>query len=199
MLRLCSGRRGAARQLRGRNAGFSLIEIIVVLAVVVALSAVLVPVVVSRIQQGEAASLGATLAAVRDAVFAYRTDVRRYPTHLRYLTEAPVAATDICGRSVPAAYLSSWQGPYLGRSISAAGIEVANAIVLDSIGRSPTTFNASTTGELLLRVQQVDSAVARRIERDHDTALDFGAGVIRWTDDGNGRGTLHMAIPVRGC
>jgi prepilin-type N-terminal cleavage/methylation domain-containing protein len=190
-----SGRQGGATPMRG----FSLIEILVAMAIVALILAVLVPVVFRRVTEGESSSIARTLDALQEGVLEYRADVRRYPTHLRYLTAAPGSATDICGQTVPASFLSSWKGPYIDRSIGTSGVLVDDMTVLDSIARSPTTFTASTTGELSLRVQDVDSTVARRVEREMDVTLDFAAGTIRWTNVANGRGILQLVIPVRGC
>ena len=179
--------------------GFTLIELLVVFVVVAALAAVLVPSVLNRIRESEASTIASSIDAVREGILEYRADVRRYPTHIRYLTTVPGSAVDICGRNVPASFLSNWKGPYLTSQATTAGIKVVDATVLDSLARSPATFTASTNGELQIRVQDVDSAVARDIERDVDGTLDFNAGTIRWADVAGGRGILRLIIPARGC
>jgi len=174
-------------------------EILVALAIIALILAAVVPMVASRLSDGEAGSVASTLGALRNGVLEYRADVRRYPSHLRYLSAAPGAAVDICGQTVPASFLSGWKGPYVNRSIGTAGIAISDMTVLDSIVRNPGTFTASTTGELAIRVDNVDSVVARRIERDQDATLDFTAGTIRWTQTSGTRGTLSMILPARGC
>jgi len=176
-----------------------MMEILVALAIIALILAAVVPMVASRLSDGEAGSVASTLGALRNGVLEYRADVRRYPTHLRYLSAAPGAAVDICGQTVPASFLSGWKGPYVNRSIGTAGIAISDMTVLDSIVRNPGTFTASTTGELAIRVDNVDSVVARRIERDQDATLDFNAGTIRWTQTSGTRGTLSMILPARGC
>lgn len=179
--------------------GFSLAEILVAIAIIALLLAVIVPTVTSRIRDGQGSAIARTVSSLRDGLLEYRADVRRYPTHLRYLSAAPGSATDICGQAVPASFLANWKGPYVNRAIGTTGIKVDEATVLDSIVRTPTTFTATTTGVLAIRVEEVDSAVARLIERDHDVAADFTAGTIRWTNVANGVGILQLVVPVRGC
>lgn len=182
-----------------RRTGFSLVEVLVALGIIALLVAVVLPMVVRRIPDGQSSAIAKTLAGLREAVYEYRTDVRRYPTHLRYLSAAPGSATDICGQSVPASFLASWKGPYVDRSIGTTGLVVDEMTVLDSIVRTPTTFTATTTGEIALRVSGVDSAVARRVEAQQDVTADFAAGTIRWTNVANGVGIMQLVIPVRGC
>jgi type II secretory pathway pseudopilin PulG len=174
-------------------------EILVALAIVALVFAVMLPMVVRRLSDAEGGSVAATLDALRNGVLEYRADVRRFPSHLRYLSAAPGSATDICGQTVPASFLASWKGPYINRSIGTGGALVDDMTVLDSIVRTPTTFTATTTGELSLRVENVDSTVARSLERRQDATPDFAAGTIRWTNVANGRGILQLVIPVRGC
>ena len=179
--------------------GFSLVEILVALAIIAAVAAILIPGVANRVRQSESSSIAATLDALRAGILEYRADVRRYPTNLQYLSEQPANAEDICGRDVPAGFLANWKGPYVNRPITAAGLKVADATIVDAISLSPLTFTATTSGELTIQVQEVDSAVARSIERGVDTTLDFATGTIRWTDVSGGRGTLSFIIPARGC
>ena len=187
------------RPVPKRNAGFTLVEIMVIMAILAVFASFIIPGLFSRIGDSEASSLAGTLDALRSGVLEYRADVRRYPTHLRYLSEPPSSASDLCGRTVPAAFLSQWKGPYVNRSITTAGVKIADATVVDAMSPSPATFTATTTGELLILVQDVDSAVARDVERHIDTTLDFTDDAIRWTNVSGGRGTLSMVLLARGC
>lgn len=189
----------AGRVMTVRARGFSLFEILVAIVILALLIAVVLPTVVGRIRDGESGAVARTVDGLREGLLEYRADVRRYPTHLRYLSVAPGSATDICGQTVPASFLTNWKGPYVNRSIGTTGLKVDDMTVLDSIVRSPTTFTASTTGELSIRVDNVDSAVARRVESAQDVTPDFATGTIRWTDVANGRGILQLVVPARGC
>lgn len=193
----------APRGPRGRP-GFTLIEILVVLAVLAVLAAVVGRNVASTTQSGRSAALAESLDALRGSIYAYRGDVRRYPTHLSQLSTKPTSASDLCvpARSVPAAFLDNWRGPYTAREITASGIPVGDARILDALD-TPGVHGIETTGTLFIVVEDVDEAIAARLERVYDGETpDYGAGVIRWEDappTGNGVGTLRFGIAISGC
>ena len=78
-----------------RRAGFTLIELIVVLAIVALLSSIAVPRYVDGVERAREAALHGTLATVRDAIDQFAADRGRYPDSLlelvreRYLRELP--------------------------------------------------------------------------------------------------------------
>ena len=193
--------------MRRRDAGrrgFTTLEILVVLAVLAILAAVVGRSVVGSVNSGRSAGLAESLAALRDGVFRYREDVRRWPTNLSYLSAQPVAATDLCGRTVPPGFLNGWSGPYAARTITASGIPVGDAVIQDALEPS-VVFGIETTGTLSIVVTEVDSVVAARLEVANDGAVAagvYGTGVIRWTDTapaGDHRGTLRYGLAIRGC
>jgi general secretion pathway protein G len=75
--------------------GFTLIELIVVMAIVALLSSIAVPRYVDGIERAREATLRSTLATVRDAIDQFAADRGRYPDTLaelvraRYLRELP--------------------------------------------------------------------------------------------------------------
>lgn len=192
------------RSVRSPRRGFTTIEILIVLAVIAILAAVIGRSVVGTVNSGRSAGLAESLAALRDGVFRYREDVRRWPTNLSYLSTQPVAATDLCGRTVPPGFLADWGGPYAARTITSAGIPVGDAVIQDALEPSGA-FGIETTGTLFIVVAEVDSLVAVRLEEAYDNPVAagvFGTGVIRWTDvapTGDGRGTLRFGMAIRGC
>jgi general secretion pathway protein G len=74
---------------RGRSlAGFTLIELMVVLAIVALLLSVAVPRYFSGLQRSQEGVLRANLAATRDALDKYYGDTGRYPDSLEQLVQA---------------------------------------------------------------------------------------------------------------
>ena len=71
----CSQPQGA-----GRDAGFSLLELMVVVVILSVLALVVVPRVIDRPDQARAARAKADIAAIASAVKLYRLDNYRYPT-----------------------------------------------------------------------------------------------------------------------
>lgn len=180
--------------------GFTLLEVVVAVMILTVMAAAVAAAVARRPRQAEASSLAQTLNAVSDAILHFRTDVRRYPTELRYLTTPPPGtAVDLCGRALPASFSSAWQGPYLDRAVSAAGLVVVDATMLNVPEKEPATFTTSTAGSLLIVVEGVDSAAADQLDRAFEGSPDLTSGTIRWTAASGGVGTLRYALPVRGC
>lgn len=175
-------------------------EILVVLAVLAALAAVVGRNVASTTQSGRSAALAESLDGLRRSIYAYRGDVRRYPTNLTQLSTQPAAgATDLCGRDVPPTFLANWRGPYTGQTVTGSGIPVGDALILDAL-EGPAGQGIETSGTLFIVVEDVDEAIAAALERSYDgEPLDFGSGTIRWTDAGGGIGTLRFGIAISGC
>ena len=78
-----------------RNAGFTLVELMVVLTVIALLLSVVVPDYVGRMQRAEEAVLQENLALLRDALDKHYADAGKYPASLeelvakRYLRSIP--------------------------------------------------------------------------------------------------------------
>lgn len=188
------------RARRGSRPGFTMIEILVVLAVLAALAAVIGRNVASTTQSGRSAALAESLDALRRSIYAYRGDVRRYPTNLSQLSAQPQAgALDLCGRNLPTAFRESWRGPYTAQTITASGIQVGDARIRDAL-ESAAPQGIETPGTLLIVVDDVDEAIAVSLERayDGDDTTD-AADVIRWSDAGNGVGVLRFGVAISGC
>ena len=93
---------------RGRSfAGFTLIELMVVLAIVALLLSVAVPRYFSGLQRSQEGVLRANLAATRDALDKYYGDTGRYPDSLEQLVQArlarsrPLALEQVDARRLP--------------------------------------------------------------------------------------------------
>ncbi|MAM70109.1 MAG: type II secretion system protein GspG [Gammaproteobacteria bacterium] len=84
--------------------GFTLIEIMVVVAVIALLGAMIGPTLFNKVQQAEEARVASDLRAIESALKFYRLDNYRYPTQSQGL-EALMRSPD--GNS------SNWNGPYL--------------------------------------------------------------------------------------
>ena len=96
--------RGAATpQARRGEAGFTLVELLVVLTILVLLASLIGPRVIGYIGSSKTKSAKVQIESLSAALQLYRIDNGRYPTSaegLRALVERPASAT-------------SWNGPYL--------------------------------------------------------------------------------------
>ena len=183
----------------GRRAGFTLLEVVITLAIVAMLAAVLTPQVLSRMTSASSATLLSTLTGLQDAATAHRGDTGRYPQTLGQLTTEPTSGVrDSCGRLVPGSALDAWSGPYLDRNVATTGIEIGGSVIAATVRRVPATY--SDVGTLYIDVTGVDKEVADEMERSMDGTIDYANGSILWSQVGTtGRGTLSLASPVRGC
>ena len=69
--------------------GFSLIEIMIAVAIMAILAAVLVPQFTSYIRESRESATNATLAAVKQAITLYHAKINQYPSTLRDLIRKP--------------------------------------------------------------------------------------------------------------
>ena len=181
--------------------GFTLLEVVVALAILALLGAVILSAAGGRIREGRAASTAQTLSTLRDGILQYRTDVRRYPRNLRYLSTSPiVGVTDLCNQTVPSSLRSLWRGPYTNISILASGLAVQEMVVSDTVELDPVgPYTVSTSGAIVIVTRDVDSTIARELETQYDGNSDWSGGTIRFSHLAAGKGTLRFAVPVKGC
>jgi general secretion pathway protein G len=92
-----------------RQGGFTLLELLVVMVIIGLLAAYVAPRYFSQVGRSEVRSAQAQIAALRNALDAYRLDVGSYPTTEQGLT-ALTAKPQNSAR---------WNGPYLQRAVPA--------------------------------------------------------------------------------
>ena len=132
---------GSANRASGsqRRAGFTLPEVLVTLAIVATLTAVLLPALNNQLSKGDASRVTNDLVAVRTAVGAFTSDVRRYPSALVQLKTAPLSsATDILGNQFGNTLVLRWRGPYLSKD-------------LDGSNAMPTGYGGTISSGLVQR------------------------------------------------
>jgi len=101
-----------------RRLGFTLPEVLVTLAIVATLTAVLLPALNNQLSKGDASRVTNDLVAIRTAVGAFTSDVRRYPSALVQLKTAPLSsATDVLGNTFGNTLILRWRGPYLSKDL----------------------------------------------------------------------------------
>ena len=111
------------RQPRRRNAGFTLMELLVVLVIVGLLAAFVGPILYQRIAPAKATAARAQIDGFTTALDTYLVDVGQYPS-----TEQGLGAL----RANPGA--AGWNGPYLRKEVPAD--PWGNAYVYRAPGRS---------------------------------------------------------------
>ena len=179
-----------------RRHGFTLVEILVVLAVILALAAVVIPQVAGRARSATPTAVISSISTLTNAVGQFKADVRRYPQRLEWLGSTSGSPTDICGNTIPAGLLDRWRGPYIQRQV-ANGVPAGDATVVNLLERDdPAT---TTVSSLILKAVDVTQDAAEAIDREIDGTIDLNAGTVRWTDIAGSADTLYYYYPIRGC
>ncbi len=183
-----------------RASGFTLIEVLVTLAIIAAMVAVMLPSLSSRIRTGGSANLTQNLKTINDAMQKYRENVGYYPLQLVNLTTRPnTANTDACGSTLSSTDVALWQGPYLALSVTSNGLQSGDAVIRNTLTRTPTTTSSSTVmdGTLSVFADSVTQAIATDIETTLDAGTaDFNAGTVRYSTTGH---IITYLIPINGC
>lgn len=121
-----------------RRRGFTLIEIMVVLMILAALIAILVPVVMDQARRGDPTRAGSDLNTMASALSMFRAHTLTVPDDLEDLVN-PITPTDrrLTGEPYSASQLRRWDGPYLDTPMEEWG--AGNPLNPDSV---PTGFGA---------------------------------------------------------
>lgn len=97
------------KYLRKNEKGFTLIELVVVIAIIGILAAVVAPQAFKAIDKSRVAAAESDLKAIKSAVINYYTDTSEWPETAETQDEA--TNTFVTGNNLP----STWNGPYLER------------------------------------------------------------------------------------
>lgn len=148
--------------------GFTLVEVLVILAIIAVLAGVLVPVVTNQIRKAETARVTSDVTGIRTGIEAFIADVKRYPGDLDDLS-SPVDGSDndINLESYPAGLANSWSGPYIDRvMLDADSLETGfGGQILDSMqtwthpGNSVDYITVLITGISSGDFDEVDAAI----------------------------------------
>ena len=138
-----------ARRPFGR-AAFTLPEVLVTLAIVATLTAVLLPALNNQLSKGDASRVTNDIVAVRTAIGAFTSDVRRYPSALVQLKTAPLSnALDVLGNPFGNTLIQRWRGPYLSKDLNGSNAVPTGYGGVISASLTTVTYN----GVPYLRIQ----------------------------------------------
>ena len=104
------------------RAGFTLVEVLVILAILAALAAVLVPTVSNQVRKADLSRVTGDMTNLRTGVEAFLVNVHRYPGDIEDLVY-PIDGTDtdINTNTYPTGLQNRWEGPYVDRIITDGG------------------------------------------------------------------------------
>lgn len=183
---------------RKARAGFTLAEVLVILAIIAALAAVILPTVTNQVRKAELGRIESDFTSLRTGIETFTVDVHRYPGDLHDLGSA-IGATDadIDGTAYSGGLQARWNGPYIDRVVAAAadtametgfGLYILNDLKKVDYGN----------GVSYLTLAAVDVAQPEfdRLDELLDGGDGAAAGRVRRVDTA-GIDTLHfLALPI---
>jgi prepilin-type N-terminal cleavage/methylation domain-containing protein len=120
-----------SKQIRRAQAGFTLIEVLVVLILVALLAAAVFPVVTQQLRDGDPVRVARDLGAIKTGVESFNLNVRpAFPGDLEDLAHrvSDTGDTQVTGAAYNSGHVNRWDGPYIDASLTQGGAEVGNAI-----------------------------------------------------------------------
>ena len=178
---------------RTQRRGFSLIEAIVAIAILVMLAAVIMPTLIGSLDAARVNDGHEKLDEFVSAIAAFHADVNRYPRYLEYLSHSLSGGDDdICGDDIPPGLRAQWAGPYADRIITSAGIFIG-------IGRAQNEIIRVSGTRAYIAVAEVSDSDAETLNAEVDADNNLAAGTVQWTSAGSGFGTLRYYFSITGC
>lgn len=165
-----------------RQRGFTLIEMIGVVAVIGILASVAAPMIFDAIRNARVTAFVEDVNALKTAVTRYYNDTGTFPTHIPTDSRD---TTKVLLRNPAASPIAGWDGPYVEKDIvnpfRAGGyrgiVSTTNAnfqFDLDGDG------NVDTTSVTVLRMDNVSDTDAQRISDILDSDGDVATGTAAW-------------------
>ncbi len=189
---------------RLRRSGFSLVEIVVALAIVLVLAAVAAPSLVGYLDQMAVQAAADQLATVRDALYTkggngFRQDVGANSGRLsqlaRPITKNNPGFVDSCGDEFSTKEANNWDGPYLNFDIDpASGMASPIGIASDLLTRVPPTGAGSVRIAFPNNVQVTQ---AQLLDELVDGGNGNAVGIVRWILPAiDGVVTVHYFVQI---
>ena len=191
----------------GRRRAFTLVEVIVALAVMLILAAVAVPQLGGYLDQKRVEESATLLAQLRDALYgpatSFRTTVQANASRLSHLSTPLVNGDDdSCGSNFTGVERGRWptNGPYVNWVIDpAAGLRTPIGQALDLLDREPNTGGGSTGRLRITFPNTVTLGDAQALDLYVDGALNGAAGVVQWTPQaGTDMATMWYDVLIDG-
>ena len=199
----------ARRIARTRFHAFTLVEVVVALAVVLILAAVAVPSVAGYLQQQRVEATAAQLATVRDALYNPAAGANAFfqkitsanAGRLSELEEVIIASNatyatgtdNSCGNAFSTGERNNWlaNGPFMVyNSERSTGMMTPIGLVEDTLTRIP---NSATSGKLRLTFKNnVELSDAQLLDAFVDGGDGYLAGVVQWTPQNGTNGIVSL-------
>lgn len=181
-----------------RRPGFTLVEIVVAVAIMALLTAVTLPTVAQYLSDQKIATTASTLTALKNGIATFRANVVVSPSRLTHLTRAITSTdtTSCTGRGIAlpfapygsvAALRWSIAGPYYPKALSTYGLQVPIGTISDTLSR---TAAAGTASYLNITIRNVRFQDAVKLNDLMDGTAD-----VNQADRSNTTGAVQWGVP----
>lgn len=176
-----------------KRKGFTLIELMVVIAIIAVLAAIMAPQIFRQVAKGRVGAAEGFYNTVKISGTSYFSDNSVWPTSCTQLTcnTSTGGALGVgtyggfVAASTPAGNNPDWDGPYIDRWPGTNGNPFKGNYTWVASGQfgvgATNIFNVAgaTAGERYITITNVTSGDAQRIDSDLDRTLAGGAGLVR--------------------
>lgn len=135
-------------ELRKKTAGFTLMELLIVIIVIAVLAAIALPRFINSGLRSKEASIKADLKLYRSAIQTFSNDTGAYPATLAALaaTAAPASGLDSAGSSKTIA-ASDWKGPYIDQiqTDPVSGNAFTYSVTTPTVGKVTSSASGNAT------------------------------------------------------
>lgn len=190
---------GDPRGNRRRPRGFTLVEVLVSLAIMVMIVAVITPNLIgyldrTRVDQGMEA-----VESLYTGITSFYANVNRYPSELSHLS-TPITTTDLdsCGSTYAQGRVNGWNsaGPFINRIVGPNGVPIFIGTAQNALIRTQLSGNTALLAVRVLNVRQEDVLeMDRRLDGDGSATT----GGVQWEAAAGGLFTMHLLQVISGC
>ncbi len=188
--------------MQKRRAGFTLIEIIVAIAIIVTLTAIITPNLGSALDKARIEKAAKILEAFVPAITSFKKDVQSDASLLSHLVSQPNSTDlNLCGQSYGGG-ATRWSGPYVERIITGNGLPIGIGTLQNPLRRDPpATKGSGAAGVILMEVTGVTEDDAKSLNAIVDGDNSSTSGTVRWSTppDVKGQVIVYYAIPTKSC
>lgn len=168
-----------------KSAGFTLMEMIGVMAVIAILASVATPTIIDAIRSAKITSFVEDVNSMRSAVAQFYKDTGNFPVHVPTNNNADQKQL-MKNTATP---MSGWDGPYIEKELQNPFAEGQYRAILNTADANyqfdlDGDGTVDTSGVSVLRVDQVSDEEARKISDVVDNDGDNTSGTTAWNNSG---------------